>query len=330
MAAHLAGVQTAVATCGTAFGSEHIKVLRRLLMDDDRMRGQVIFTFDGDAAGQKAALRAFEEDQRFVSQTFVAVEKNGLDPCDLRLQHGDAAIVALINDRVPLFEFAIKSVLSQHDLNTSEGRIAALKESAPIVNKISDTSLRPEYTRRLAGWLGMDPTTVSKAVGGNNAPPAKAQRATIGASVEREALKAALQYPGAVGEWFTSVEESAFTHEKATSVFMAISAAGGPTDQLDGMPWIDAVLAAATDDEVRTTIRELAVEPMPAEAGTDERYAVGMIARLLEIDSARRIEELRGQLSRAEESGDSTEVMQQLFALESYRRSLSDIAFGEG
>jgi DNA primase len=238
--------------------------------------------------------------------------------------------VALINDRVPLFEFAIKSVLAQHDLNTSEGRIAALKESAPIVNKIRDTSLRPEYTRRLAGWLGMDPATVSKAVGGRSALPVKPQRATVGASVEREALKAALQYPAAVSEWFTSVEESAFTHEKATSVFRAISAAGGPSDQLDGMSWIDSVLAAAADDEVRTTIRELAVEPMPAEAGTDERYAIGMIARLLEIDSARRIEDLRGQLSRAEESGDATEVMQQLFALESYRRSLSDIAFGEG
>lgn len=330
MAAHLAGVGTAVATCGTAFGTEHIKVLRRLLMDDDRMRGQVIFTFDGDAAGQKAALRAFEEDQRFVSQTFVAVEKSGLDPCDLRLQHGDAAIRALIENKVPLFEFAIKSVLAQHDLNTSEGRIAALKESAPIVSKIRDTSLRPEYARRLAGWLGMDPGTVSKAVGGQSAAPVKFVRSPLGASVEREALKAALQYPSAVSEWFGSVELSAFNHEKAIQVFQAISDAGGPSGDKTGMQWIDAVLAVAPDDTVRDTIRELAVEPMPAEAGTDERYAVGMIARLLEMDSAKRIEELRGQLTRAEDSGDSTEIMEQLFALEGYRRSLREIAFGEG
>jgi DNA primase len=330
MAAHLAGVGTAVATCGTAFGTEHIKVLRRLLMDDDRMRGQVIFTFDGDAAGQKAALRAFEEDQRFVSQTFVAVEKSGLDPCDLRLQHGDSAVRALIENKVPLFEFAIKSVLSQYDLNSSEGRVAALQESAPIVAKIRDSTLRPEYSRRLAGWLGMDPGTVIKAVGGRSAQPTSVKRSTIGASVEREALKAALQYPEAVSEWFGSVEETAFTHDKASAVFQAIVSAGGPQPGRDGMPWIDAVLAAAPDDDIRSTIRELAVEPMPAEAGTDERYAVGMIARLLEIDSAKRIEELRGQLTRAEESGDSTEIMGQLFALETYRRSLQDIAFGEG
>jgi DNA primase len=330
MAAHLAGVGTAVATCGTAFGAEHIKVLRRLLMDDDRMRGQVIFTFDGDAAGQKAALRAFEEDQRFVSQTFVAVEKSGLDPCDLRLQHGDSAVRALIENKVPLFEFAIKSVLSQYDLNSSEGRVAALQESAPIVAKIRDTTLRPEYSRRLAGWLGMDPATVIKAVGGRSSQPTPAKRSAIGASVEREALKAALQFPGAVSEWFDSVEDTAFTHEKASAVYQAIVVAGGPQVGRDGMAWIDAVLAAAPDDDIRSTIRELAVEPMPAEAGTDERYAVGMIARLLEIDSAKRIEELRGQLTRAEESGDSTEIMEQLFALETYRRSLRDIAFGEG
>lgn len=330
MAAHLAGIGTAVATCGTAFGTEHIKVLRRLLMDDDRMRGQVIFTFDGDAAGQKAALRAFEEDQRFVSQTFVAVEKSGLDPCDLRLKHGDSAVRALIESKVPLFEFAIKSVLTQYDLNSSEGRVSALQESAPIVAKIRDATLRPEYSRRLAGWLGMDPSAVIKAVGGRSSQPIAAKRATIGASVEREALKGALQYPGAVSEWFGRVEDTAFTHDKASAIFRAIVSAGGPRPEIDGMPWIDAVLAAAPDDEVRSTIRELAVEPMPAEAGSDERYAVGMIARLLEIDSAKQIEDLRGQLTRAEESGDSTEIMQQLFALETYRRSLRDIAFGEG
>ena len=66
-------------------GAGHIRILRRLLMDDDAFRGEVIFTFDGDAAGQKAALRAFSDDQKFVTQTFVAVEPDGLDPCDLRV-----------------------------------------------------------------------------------------------------------------------------------------------------------------------------------------------------------------------------------------------------
>ena len=329
MAAHLAGVGTAVATCGTAFGSDHIRVLRRILMDDDRMRGHVIFTFDGDAAGQKAALRAFEEDQKFVSQTFVAVEPGGLDPCDLRLQQGDAAVRALIESRVPLFEFAIKTVLNSYDLNTSEGRIAALQESAPIIRKIRDSALRPEYSRRLAGWLGMDPGTVAKSVGGSAPVSRQSRKSTIGSSVERESLKAALQLPGAVSHWYASVEESAFTHSKAAAVHGAIASAGGPTAQLDGMAWIDRVLASAENDEIRSTIRELAVEPMPTEAGSQDRYAVGMIARLLEVDSSKKIDELKGELTRSEESGDSTQLLNQLVKMESYRRSLREISFGD-
>ncbi|HSK26028.1 MAG TPA: DNA primase, partial [Jiangellales bacterium] len=126
MACHLAGVTTAVATCGTAFGDEHAKVLRRLLLDQDEMRGEVIFTFDGDAAGQKAALRAFEGDQRFVSQTYIAVAPDGLDPCELRQQQGDAAVRELVARRQPLFRFAIRSMLAEHDLDTPEGRTRAL------------------------------------------------------------------------------------------------------------------------------------------------------------------------------------------------------------
>lgn len=176
MAAHLAGVGTAVATCGTAFGEEHVKIVRRVMGDsnpsaglrlntDGRgLGGEVIFTFDGDAAGQKAALRAFEEDQRFVAQTFVAVEGSGMDPCDLRLAQGDAAVVDLVESRTPLFEFAIRSVLAQVDLDTVEGQVSGLRMAAPVVARIRDRAMRPEYARRLSGWLGMDERTVLRAV----------------------------------------------------------------------------------------------------------------------------------------------------------------------
>lgn len=176
MAAHLAGVRTAVATCGTAFGAEHVKIVRRVMGDsnpsaglrlntDGRgLGGEVIFTFDGDAAGQKAALRAFEEDQRFVAQTFVAVEGSGMDPCDLRLAQGDAAVVDLVESRTPLFEFAIRSVLAQVDLDTVEGQVSGLRMAAPVVAQIRDRAMRPEYARRLSGWLGMDERTVLRAV----------------------------------------------------------------------------------------------------------------------------------------------------------------------
>jgi DNA primase len=157
MACQLAGIETAVATCGTAFGVEHIKVLRRIMRDEpDLAPAKVVFTFDGDAAGQKAAMRAFGEDQRWASQCFVAVEKSGKDPCELRQAAGEAAVLALVEDAVPMFEFAVRTTLARFDLTSAEGRVRALGAVAPIVAGIRDRSLRPEYTRTVAGWLGVE------------------------------------------------------------------------------------------------------------------------------------------------------------------------------
>ena len=165
MACHLAGIETAVATCGTAFGLEHIKVLRRIMRDEnDLAPARVVFTFDGDAAGQKAAMRAFGEDQRWSSQSFVAVEASGKDPCELRQAGGDAAIRALIEDAVPMFEFAVRTTIARFDLANAEGRVRALEAVAPIVAGIRDRSLRPEYTRTVAGWLGVEVEQVASEV----------------------------------------------------------------------------------------------------------------------------------------------------------------------
>ncbi|MGO8887056.1 MAG: DNA primase [Streptosporangiaceae bacterium] len=155
MACHLSGVGTAVATSGTSFGEGHITILRRLLMDDSQFRGEVIFTFDGDAAGQRAALKAFSLEEKFVTQTFVAVQPDGLDPCDLRLKGGPDAVRELVARRVPLFEFAVRSVLGEHDLDSSEGRLAALDAAAPIVARIKDSGLRQLYAVSLDRWLGL-------------------------------------------------------------------------------------------------------------------------------------------------------------------------------
>ena len=157
MACHLAGITTAIATCGTAFGEEHVKILRRLLMDSSTSHsaGEVVFTFDGDAAGQKAALRAFEDDQKFAARTFIAISPGGMDPCELRLAQGDEAVRKLIESRTPLFEFAIRSVVSRHNLDTPEGRSAALEFAAPIVAQIKDGAIQHEYAVRLAGLLGI-------------------------------------------------------------------------------------------------------------------------------------------------------------------------------
>ncbi len=184
MACHLAGIETAVATCGTAFGLEHIKVLRRIMRDEnDLAPAKVVFTFDGDAAGQKAAMRAFGEDQRWASQSFVAVEASGKDPCELRQSGGDAAIRALIEDAVPMFEFAVRTTIARFDLANAEGRVRALEAVAPIVAGIRDRSLRPEYTRTVAGWLGVEVEQVASEVGRATRMAARAATAAPAASV---------------------------------------------------------------------------------------------------------------------------------------------------
>ncbi|WP_109473551.1 DNA primase [Ornithinimicrobium cavernae] len=156
MACHLAGVDTAVATCGTAFGIDHIKMLRRILRDEPSLSpARVVFTFDGDAAGQKAAMRAFAEDQRWASQSYVAVAPAGQDPNDLRLSGGDEPVRELVESAVPLFEFAVRSTIRPYDLDRAEERVSAMRAAAPILAGIRDTALRPEYVRTVAGWLGM-------------------------------------------------------------------------------------------------------------------------------------------------------------------------------
>lgn len=163
MAAHLSGVTTAVATCGTAFGVDHIKLIRRIMGDDSGL-GEVIFTFDPDAAGQKAALRAFSEEQRFAAQTYVAIAPEGLDPCDLRLGRGEQAVRDLLTNKIPMFEFVIQQILGNYNLDTVEGRVAALREAAPVIADIRDAALKPGYTRELARMTGVEVADATRAV----------------------------------------------------------------------------------------------------------------------------------------------------------------------
>ncbi len=347
MAAHLAGVTTAIATCGTAFGGEHVKVLRRLLADDDVFAGQVVFTFDGDAAGRKAALRAFSEDQKFVAQTYVAVEPSGLDPCDLRLANGDEAVRALVAGRVPLFEFAIRAELDGVDVGTAEGRVAGLRRAAPVVARIRDVALRPEYVKLLAGWLGMEPEVVSRAVADAlrqdrrpapvvPAPPDAPAVARLPrpdprdkvAAVEREALKVALQVPQLAGSWVDSLEEGSFTAPAYRAVYAAIAGAGEAGAGLVGRAWVDAVLGAAADDAVRRVVLELSVDALPKE-NPDQRYAVSVVARLLQLVADRRITEVKAHLSQADPTSPThAQLFADLLAIEAYRRELREHVAG--
>ena len=334
MAAHLAGITTAVATCGTAFGDDHIRVIRRLLMDDDAFRGEVIFTFDGDAAGQKAALRAFGDDQKFVAQTFVAVEPSGMDPCDLRMASGDAAVRDLIARRVPLFEFAIKSEIAKYDINSAEGRVSALNQVAPLIGKIRDASLRPEYARLVAGWLGLEVDIVTSAikksstrsVPSQNLEPAVQSEVNLRDPIlmmEREVLKIKLQHPEMAKDW-SLLEKNAFSywayHQLRT--------------QIDSSPElnIQKLLESSESEDIRALITELTVEPIRTDREISERYIAAIFARLREVALSRSIAEIKSTLQRlnpTENEAQYNETFGALVAMEAERRVQKDAALGE-
>ena len=343
MACHLAGVDTAIATCGTAFGSGHVQVLRRILMDD--AQGEVVFTFDGDEAGRKAALRAYSEDQSFAARTSVAIAGDGLDPCDLRLQFGDAAIRDLIESRQPLFEFVLQSKVSGIDLRSAEGRAAGIRAVAPIVAGLKDRTLQPEYARQVSGWLGVEPERImaevrqqarNRRIGVSNsrAPSRTLDDETDGqhvvvvdsqdSTVQRLALKLLVQAPEQVTDWLDSLSEDCFTVPQALSVFQVMNRVG--LDRAGQQDWVRLLLDECPDDQVRGLIHSLVTEPMPVTSLT-ERYSVGIIARLLDRAAERGSHNLRAALgdpSIKANSARETAVLADLMEVEEYRRSLRD------
>ncbi|MCA0143848.1 DNA primase [Blastococcus sp. LR1] len=344
MACHLAGVTTAVASCGTAFGVEHIGVLRRLLMDQDEFRGEVVYTFDGDAAGQAAAMKTFAEDQRFVGQTFVAVEPNGNDPCELRQEHGDAAVRDLVARRTPLIAFVLKTTLAGYDLDTVEGRVAALEKTVPLVAQIKDHALRPAYARQLAGMIGnVDESEVLERMrrlsnDGGGAPsrgrPRTPQRTPDDAAlaVEREAVKAALQVPEYAGPEFDAVPPTAYTDADYAAVAAAVAGAGGAAAAtVTGPAWLDEVAEHCERESARAMLTALAVEPLRSVGNADAGYVAAVVARLQEMATVREITALKGKLQRmnpVEAADEYMKAFKQLMDLEQLAISLRKRAIG--
>ena len=351
MAMHLAGVTTAVASCGTAFGDEHLSMLRRLMMDDKFFRGELIYVFDGDAAGQAAALKAFAGEQNLAGQSFVAVAADGMDPCDLRLASGDAALRDLVARRTPLFEFALRTTLASYDLDNAEGRVSALRECAPIVAQIKDPTLRDEYARQLAGWIGWaDVAQVLSRVRGEagRKPGARAPgrpRAAVPVPAasrpdprdptlwpQREALKAALQYPTLAGPVFDSLSVESFTHPGYAAVRTAIGGAGGTAAGQTGAQWIEEVREQAGAPATEGLINELGVETVNVDEDKLPRYIGGVLARLQEVWVGRQVAEIKSRLQRMSPVDDGEEyhaMFGDLVALEAYRRSLLEQATGD-
>ncbi|GAA5157224.1 DNA primase [Ornithinimicrobium tianjinense] len=291
MAAHLSGVGTAVATCGTAFGTDHIAILRRMLRDEPgRAPARVIFTFDGDAAGQKAAMKAFEQDHRWAAQSFVAVAADGQDPNDLWLREGEDAVRALVDSAQPMFEFAVRTTLAPYDLGLAGERVQAMRAVAPILAGIKDATLRPEYVRDVAGWMGVDPQALTVEVNRalHSEDRGARERATGRAAeqeqaeerhppvprpdltdpvqmAERNLLQVALQYPLAIiAEDMDELGPDQLRAPMHQAVWHALRQVGGvrAAASMSATRWNQAVVSQ-TPPLVQPLVHELAVAPLP-------------------------------------------------------------------
>ena len=348
MACHVSGVKTAVATCGTAFGDDHARVIRRLLQDHDEFRGEVIFTFDGDEAGQKAALRAFEGDQNFAGQTYVAVEPTGMDPCDLRLSQpdraeGEAAVRELVARRIPLYRFVLGNVVQRYDLDRADGRIDALRDAARLVTSIRDRSKVDAFARELAGMIGIEPADVQREVKraaarggatpepGAHAPVARAAELPNPRDprlfLERETLKLVVQHPSAVGRAAREIGAEDFTHGAYRALWAGVEASGGPTAATP--QWAATLQDAHTDERLRSLVSALAVEPLHSTKVPDDAYVAQHVHRLRELTAMRRIADLKSRLQRTnpvEQAVEYNKMFGELVALEQHRRSLRERA----
>jgi DNA primase len=358
MACHLAGVKTAVASCGTAFGQDHAKVLRRFMGDHGPTGGEVIFTFDGDSAGQKAAMKVLESDQVFASQTYVAVAPEGMDPCDLRLKEGDEAVRELVAKRQPLYRFALDNILARYDLDRADGRVDALRDAATLVASIRDKTKVDSFSRELAHMVGMDVDEVRAEVrraASRPAPRPEERRTASRAAepeaapepprpalpslsdprflIERELLKLVIQHPASVGRTTTHVTVDDFTHPTFGGVWEAVTGAGGPAAGAQDAGWSTKVRGATTDPAVAAAITELGVEPVRGTSDPNPTFAVAYVYKLQERTTARRIADVKARLQRTnpvDHALDYNRMFGELVMLEQHRRKLQEGAVGQG
>ncbi|AYG05065.1 DNA primase [Gryllotalpicola protaetiae] len=323
MACHLAGITTAVATCGTAFGADHVRLLRRVLGDEGG-EGQVVFTFDPDAAGQKAAERSFTvlQEQRIAAQTYVAVGPDGLDPCDLRLAKGDQSVVQMIADKKPMFEFMLRQVVARFDLDTVEGRVGALRAGAPIVAGIRDPALRPGYTRELARMTGAELSEAQSAVRAfsnrarqatDAAPQLPTETVTLAdlgrdpiTTTERQALMAVLQLPEAVGRDLVGrAVQARFSNPTLELVKSAVAA---NVDAFGAADWF-ARIRAELPDQFRPIVEQLALSPIPERSEEAAKvWAKAIVGSLIEKDMVTLKAELQSRLQRTDPSDSDSRI----------------------
>lgn len=341
MALHQAGFTHAVATCGTAVGPEHLRLV-------SRSARQVVLAFDGDAAGVKAAERAWEALRQVQAEgSGVNVDLKVLtldvtmDPADLVRERGADGVREAFDAAVPIVPFVIRFRLREADTSTEQGRTKALHEAIAVLGREPSLDLRRAWARsEVADVLGLSYDFVAQSAARLGvtldahegvAVPRRTPEARTGddtsraAKLERAVLRAAVQYPTLLPDAWFLVDEESFTHPQARAVFRALTAAGGAGTALN------AVLERADDDTVRATLRQLALEPDDEVASADDGAPAVVATRVQRLVAerlsfkAKELSSRMAQLNWATARDEVLAVQRELAEIERQRREMIQI-----
>ena len=159
MAMHAAGIDNAVATSGTAFNENHLNLFKTAAWQHTKETGgegsSIVFAFDSDEAGLKAAERAYEIVKGSGVDTYVVSNESGLDPADIYSKDNEKGLETLLDNKKPMIEFLIERILSTLNVSTPEGKQEAINAIADLLNGVDDQDAVFDLVGKYATRLGM-------------------------------------------------------------------------------------------------------------------------------------------------------------------------------
>ena len=268
---HRAGVKRAVATCGTALTEEHVRMLKRFA-------SRVVLAFDADAAGQGAAEKFYEWEQKYQVQVSVAAFPKGQDPGELSLSNPTALTVA-VDTALPFLGFRLQRVMSGRRLNSPEDRARLAEQAMAVVNEHPDTNVRKLYAGQVASHTGLPINDLVAIASRRSARPVvrvgNTRRVGSSENAEFVAIALLLQRWHDMAGW---LDEVLFVDDVARRAFLAVAEGDGSVGRsLD-----------LADPEAREMIERAAVADIDADPAAEGR---NLIAAAVRRELARRVNE---------------------------------------
>ena len=266
---HRAGIRRAVATCGTALTEQHVQMMKRFA-------SRVVLAFDADKAGQGAAERFYEWEQKYQVQVSVARFPDGKDPGDLSLSD-PAALAKAVDDALPFLGFRLQRTLGGKPVRSPEERARLAEQAMAVVNEHPSVDVRKIYAGQVATHTGLPVADMVRVAEQRNRRPAVHVRPKrqVGASENAEFVAIALlmQRWDDIAPWLM---EELFSEEPNRRAFLALAASAGVIE----------VALDAADPEAREVLERAAVADLEADP---EIEAMNLIAASVRRELSRRL-----------------------------------------